>query len=127
MKASVNRTASAVNTPINGLKSNCSERLTNHGEAAEGCRGLTANSQKSMDCNHERAVDTREQTEGGFGKCGDRPREESWSDYSSSSDSSGKSLDELQADLLNTDLTDMTDNMDLVFNDDSNLGDSLGW
>ncbi|XP_028410803.1 ETS-related transcription factor Elf-4-like isoform X3 [Dendronephthya gigantea] len=130
VKGSVMSKPSPINTSINGLKSNCSERLTNDSGVAEGYCGLAAVSQ--MDCNHEGTIDKQEQTEGRFDKCNDRPRDESWSDYSSSSDSSTKSLDELQADLLNTDLTEMTENMDFVFNEDSDLGmyqngNTLGW
>ena len=113
-------------TGISETTSDCSERLEDDREPTANDRATTGDCRKSTE-NGEWIVDQ----ENGFDKYRSR---ESSSEYSLSSDSSLKSLDELQEDILGIDFLDnhMSENMDFVFNNDSNVGmskngDVLNW
>ncbi len=100
----------------------CTERLAGDGEMTpiDNC-GTAVDCRDSTEDNSETTVETRVKVENGFDQpC--RSRAQSWSEYSMSSDSSSKSLEELQADLLTMDVLDhFSENMDFVFKDDNNV------
>ncbi len=103
-------------THFSVITSDCSERQSCY-------RGTGVDGRKNTEKNRESSVDNRELAENSFNESNrNRSREKRWSDCSMSSDSSTKSLDQRQADFLNTDiLGHVTNNMhDFVFNDDDN-------
>jgi hypothetical protein len=111
-------------TNSNAIKSDSSKRLTDHRERTAGNRGTTVDYRKSTENNRETTVDNSEQTaEESFDESnGYRSRATSSSEYSVSSNSSIKSLEELLADLMNTDITDpmhATENINFVSNVDN--------
>ncbi len=100
----------------------CTERLAGDGEMTpvDNC-GTAVDCRDCTEDNSETAVGTRVKMENGFDEPY-RSRAQSWSEYSMSSDSSSKSLEELQAYLLTMDVLDhFSENMDFVFNDDNNV------
>ena len=112
-------------TLVKRQQTDCSERLADNHKIRVDDHELTVHER-------ERIGDSREQTEENMDECnGYRSRDESSSESSLSSDSStSKSLDEIQADLL--DHMNMTENIDFVFSDDFNMGlshseDMLDW
>ena len=96
--------------------SDCSVRLNDH-STSPNCHENMENGQETTVENHELTEDSCDEFNGYFS------REESLSEYSFSSDCSSKSLEELQADLMNNNMLEhLTDNMDFVFNDENPLG-----
>ena len=96
------------------ITSDCSERQTYYRSADMDHRTNDENSR-------ERSTDSRGLTENGFEETsGYRLRQKRWSNYSMSSDSSAKSLDEIQTDFQNTNiLGHVTNNMHgFIFNND---------
>ncbi|CAB3996026.1 Hypothetical predicted protein [Paramuricea clavata] len=90
----------------NALKSNYSERMTDHRERTAGNRGTTVDYWNNTENNREMTVNNCQQiAEESFDESNDyRSRATSSSEYSVSSNSSIKSLEELLSDLMNTDI-----------------------
>jgi hypothetical protein len=109
------------------LTSDCNERLTDRHEVTANNWAATIGYRENTETDCRRTVDNREQADDSFDESS-HSREESWS-----SDSSSKSLDELQADLLNTDVFGHpAETMDFVFDDGNTVGtwqdgDLLNW
>ena len=118
-------------TDISEIKSDCSERLKDDCEMTANHLATAVDFQKCTENINVSAVDNRDQAENGFDQIF-RSRESS-SEYSLTSESSSKSLEELQEDFLGIDVLErMGENMDFVFNNDNNVGmsenrDVLNW
>ena len=111
-------------TNSNAIKSDCGERMTDDRERTAGNPGTTVDNRKSTENNRETTVDNCEQiAEASLDESnGYRSRAASSSEYSVSSNSSIKSLEELLADLMNNDITDpmeTTKNINFVSNVDN--------
>jgi hypothetical protein len=111
-------------TNSNAIKSDCGERMTDDRERTAGNLGTTVDNRKSTENNRETTVDNCEQiAEVSLDESnGYRSRAASSSEYSVSSNSSIKSLEELLADLMNNDITDpmeTTKNINFVSNVDN--------
>ena len=118
-------------TDISEITSDCSERLKDDRDMTAHHLATAVDCQKCTENINVSAVDNRDQTENGFDQIF-RSRESS-SEYSLTSESSSKSLEELQEDFLGINVLDhMGENMDFVFNNDNNVGmsengDVLNW
>ena len=105
-------------TDISEITSDCSERLQDDCEMAANHLATAVDGQKCTE--NVRAVDNLDQEENDFDQTY-RSRESS-SEYSLTSESSSKSLEELQEDFLGINVLDhMGENMDFVFNNDNNV------
>ena len=118
-------------TDISEITSDCSERLKDDCEMAANHPATAVDCQKYTENISVRSVDNPDQEENSFDQMY-RSRESS-SEYSLTSESSSKSLEELQEDFLGINVLDhMGENMDFVFNNDNNVemfenGDALNW
>ena len=93
-------------TNSNAIKSDYSERMTDHRERTADNRGTTVDNRNNTENNREMTVNNCEQiAEESFDESnGYRSKATSSSEYSVSSNSSIKSLEELLSDLMNTDI-----------------------